>query len=134
MKNHPQNRRKHLSDKGLEARKYKNHNSTHTHTRKNKWGEGANNPTALSEGATFAQNRQSTLRTLTDISAKKIYQWPKQKTRCSISVGNVNQNNKQDLLCGPMVKNLPCNAGDMVSIPGQETKILHAVDQQSPRV
>ena len=28
------------------------------------------------EGATFAQNRQSTLRTLTDISAKKIHEWP----------------------------------------------------------
>ena len=75
MKNHPQDRRKHLPDKSLEARKYKNHNSTHTHTQ-NKLGEGANNPTALSEGATFAQNRQSTLRTLTDISAKKIYQRP----------------------------------------------------------
>ena len=35
---------------------------------------------------------------------------------------------------GPVVKNLPCNAGDMVSIPGQETKILHAVDQRSPHV
>ena len=27
---------------------------------------------------------------------------------------------------GPVIKNLPCNAGDMGSIPGQGTKILHA--------
>ena len=27
-----------------------------------------------------------------------------------------------------MVKNLPCNAGDVGSIPGQGTKILHAVE------
>ena len=27
---------------------------------------------------------------------------------------------------GSVVKNLPCNAGDMGSIPGQGTKILHA--------
>ena len=31
----------------------------------------------------------------------------------------------------PLVKNLPCKAGDRVSIPGQETKIPHAVEQQS---
>ena len=30
-----------------------------------------------------------------------------------------------------MVKNLPCNAGDRGSIPGQETKIPHAVKQLS---
>ena len=29
---------------------------------------------------------------------------------------------------GPVVKNLPCNAGDVGSIPGQGTKILHAVE------
>ena len=31
-----------------------------------------------------------------------------------------------------MVKNLPCNARDMGSIPGQRTKIPHAVGQPSP--
>jgi len=31
----------------------------------------------------------------------------------------------------PMVKNLPCNAGDMGSIPGQGTKIPHTVEQLS---
>ena len=30
-----------------------------------------------------------------------------------------------------MVKNLPCNAMDMGSIPGQGTKIPQAVEQQS---
>ena len=33
---------------------------------------------------------------------------------------------------GPVVRNLPCNAGDIGSIPGQETKIPHAVDQLRP--
>ena len=33
---------------------------------------------------------------------------------------------------GPVVKNLPCNEGDMVSTPGQGTKIPHAMEQLSP--
>ena len=33
---------------------------------------------------------------------------------------------------GPMVKNLPYNAGDTGSIPGQGTKIPHAMGQLSP--
>ena len=33
---------------------------------------------------------------------------------------------------GLVVKNLPCNAGKVGSIPGQETKITHAVEQLSP--
>ena len=33
-----------------------------------------------------------------------------------------------------MVNNLPSNAGDAGSIPGQETKIPHATGQLSPRV
>ena len=33
----------------------------------------------------------------------------------------------------PVVKNLLCNAGDEVSIPGLETKILLALEQLSPR-
>ena len=32
----------------------------------------------------------------------------------------------------PVIKNLPSNAGDMGSIPGQETKIPHATGQLSP--
>ena len=32
-----------------------------------------------------------------------------------------------------MVKNLPCNARDMGSIPGLGTKIAHAVEQLNPR-
>ena len=34
---------------------------------------------------------------------------------------------------GPVVKNLPYNAGDLGSIPGQGTKIPHATGQLSPR-
>ena len=32
---------------------------------------------------------------------------------------------------GPVVKNLPCNAGDKSLIPGWGTKILHALEQLS---
>ena len=35
---------------------------------------------------------------------------------------------------GPVVKNLPSNAGDMGLIPGLGTKISHAVGQPSPWV
>ena len=31
-----------------------------------------------------------------------------------------------------MIENLPYNAGDMGSIPGQGTKILHALEHLSP--
>ena len=33
---------------------------------------------------------------------------------------------------GPVVKNLPCNAGDTCSIPGQGNKLPHALEQLSP--
>ena len=32
---------------------------------------------------------------------------------------------------GPVIKNLPCNAGDAGSIPGWGTKIPHVVEQLS---
>ena len=32
---------------------------------------------------------------------------------------------------GPVVKNLPCNAGDMGSVPGRGTQIPHAMGQLS---
>lgn len=35
---------------------------------------------------------------------------------------------------GPLVKNLPCNTRDAGSIPGQGTKISHAVGQLNLRV
>ena len=38
----------------------------------------------------------------------------------------------RDFAGGPVVKNLPSNAGDPGSIPGQGTKISHAVGPQSP--
>ena len=37
----------------------------------------------------------------------------------------------RDFLDGPEVKNLPGNAGDVGSIPGQGTKIPHAKEQLS---
>ena len=38
----------------------------------------------------------------------------------------------RDFPGGPVVKNLPSNAGDMGSIPGRGIKIPHAVGQLSP--
>ena len=38
---------------------------------------------------------------------------------------------KRDFPGGPVSKNLPSNAGDTGLIPGQETKIPHAVGQLS---
>ena len=35
----------------------------------------------------------------------------------------------QDFLGGPMVKNLPCNAGNMSLSPGQGTRTSHASGQ-----
>ena len=37
----------------------------------------------------------------------------------------------RDFTGGPMVKNLPCNAADMGLIPGQGSKIPHAVERLS---
>ena len=39
---------------------------------------------------------------------------------------------RRDFAGGPVVKNLPSNAGDVGSIPGLGTKIPHAVRQLSP--
>ena len=39
---------------------------------------------------------------------------------------------RRDFPGGPVVKNLPCNADDMSSIPEQGTKISHAEKQLSP--
>ena len=38
---------------------------------------------------------------------------------------------RRDFPGGPMVKNPPCNARDVGSIPGQRTKIPHAMKQLS---
>ena len=37
----------------------------------------------------------------------------------------------RDFPCGPVVKNLPFNAGDVGSVPGEGTKILRATEQLS---
>ena len=39
---------------------------------------------------------------------------------------------EEDFPVGPVVKNPPSYAGDTASIPGQGTKIPHAVGQLSP--
>ena len=38
----------------------------------------------------------------------------------------------RDFPGGSVVKNLPCSAGDVGSVPDQETKILYAMEQQIP--
>ena len=49
-----------------------------------------------------------------------------------IGTGNREQKlNLRNFPGGPVVKNLPCNAGDVSSIPGQGTKIPHAPGQLS---
>ena len=40
---------------------------------------------------------------------------------------------KGDFPGGPVVKNLPCNAGNTGLIPGWGTKIPHAMEQLNPR-
>ena len=44
-----------------------------------------------------------------------------------------NYNSCEDFPGGPVIKNMPCNKGDVGSIPGQGTKIPRAVEQLSPR-
>ena len=48
-----------------------------------------------------------------------------------ISFKNVH---KQDFPGGPVVKNLPFNAGDVSSIPGQETRIPHTSEPHVPQL
>ena len=48
------------------------------------------------------------------------------------SVEFLKKTGNRDFPGGPVVKNLPSNAGDAGSIPGQETKIPHAEEQLSP--
>ena len=43
-----------------------------------------------------------------------------------------NLSSSQDFPGGPVFKNLPSNAGDVGSIPGQGTKIPHATGQLNP--
>ena len=42
------------------------------------------------------------------------------------------KSSSQDFTGGPLIKNLPCNAGDVGLTSGQETKILYAMGQLSP--
>ena len=45
---------------------------------------------------------------------------------------NITGNEK--MINGPMVKNPPCNAGEMGSVPGQGTRIPHATEQHVPQL
>ena len=44
------------------------------------------------------------------------------------------ENKGWDFPGGPVVTNLPCNAGDVGSIPGQGTKIPHAAGERRSHV
>ena len=46
---------------------------------------------------------------------------------------NTHKPGLRDFPGGPVVKNPPCNAGDVGLIPGWGTKIPHAVRQLSPQ-
>ena len=48
-------------------------------------------------------------------------------------MGSVKAGRSWDFPGGPLVKNPPYNAGDAGWIPGQGTKIPHALGQLSPR-
>ena len=42
---------------------------------------------------------------------------------------DIKNNQHWDLPGGPVVKNLPCNTGDMGQIPGWGAKILHGMER-----
>ena len=58
-------------------------------------------------------------KTLSDINCISVFS----------SQSQIRRNKSKDFLCSPGVKNLSCNAGDASFIPGQGTKIPHAVGQ-----
>ena len=53
--------------------------------------------------------------------------------RKEVSIDKLRKYPRGDFPGGPVVENLPSNAGDTGSIPGQGTKIPHAAGQLSPR-
>ena len=50
----------------------------------------------------------------------------------AVGVGDIIKNIMREFPCGPVVKSLPCNAEDVGSIPGWETKIPSVVEQLRP--
>ena len=52
--------------------------------------------------------------------------------QATISIISLGKNQKWDFPGSPVVKNLPSNAGDMSSIPGQRTEIPQTSGQLSP--
>ena len=59
--------------------------------------------------------------------------WVSSVNRMYTMVTPVNNTALWDSPGGPLVKNLPCNARDAGSIPGQGTKISHAMEQLNLR-
>ena len=51
--------------------------------------------------------------------------------KCAVNMDNLKLK-AGDFPGGPVVKNPPANTGDMGSIPGQGTRVPHAVEQLSP--
>ena len=49
------------------------------------------------------------------------------------SISHTKNEGSWDFPGGPVIKNLPSNAGDVGSIPGRGTKIPHTAGQLSPR-
>ena len=52
--------------------------------------------------------------------------------QATISIISLGKKQKWDFPGSPVVKNLPSNAGDVGSIPGQRTEIPHTSGQLSP--
>ena len=53
-------------------------------------------------------------------------------THTRISLSPLKEGNSGDFTTGPVIRSLPCNAGDTGSIPGQETGIPHPSEPVSP--
>ena len=73
--------------------------------------------------------RKDNPQALEDILAKHIHN---KELVCRICKELSKRNSKRDSPGGPVVKNPPCNAGDVGSILGQGTKNPHAAGQLSP--
>ena len=52
--------------------------------------------------------------------------------KCSVTIHCFKKKPPRDFTGGPVAKRLPCNAGDVGSIPGWEISIPHATEQLSP--
>ena len=78
-------------------------------------------------GITLPDSKACNLATVT----KRVWIWKRE--RHVVQWFRIKNSEIGDFPSGPVVKNLPYNAGDVGSIPGQGTKIPHAVGQLNPR-